>query len=249
MKIKKIDSAANPIYKKLLSLTKSKGILEHNECLIGGEKIIRELLQNQRVPTTAYFVYTDADHPLLQDFPRHALIELPKKLFQDLDVIGTPGPLLVAPVPEFKPADLTSPANVTEVLCGLGDPNNLGALLRSARAFGVTRAVLLRECCHPFHPKVIKSSAGTVFSFVFSAGPSIQNLQSVSDLVALDMAGETPESLDSSKAYRLLLGEEGQGLPQLPSTVRRIAIPMAAGVESLNATVAASLVLYSLRPR
>lgn len=240
--IKKIESASNALYKKLLDLTTGRGVQEHGLCLVSGEKIIAEVLQK---PTPDMFwISTTEEHSLFAQTPRAQIILLPVELFKKLDIVGTHAPLLCYPLPEIKPWTPTA-AQGLEVVCGLGDPNNLGALLRSALAFNVSSIILLKESCQPFHPKVIKSSAGACFQIPLYKGPSLQDIASFGpELYALDMEGTPLPEFAFPKNLRVLLGEEGSGVPKnIP--LQRISIPMNPKLESLNATVAASLLFYS----
>lgn len=243
MKVKRIESASNPLYKKLASLTKSDGVEEHGQCLVSGSKILSELVKNP--PNGCFWIYTQEEHALFQEQPGLQLILMPKTLYKFLNPIGAPGPLLCVPVPMLPGWDANTEPQSHELLCALGDPNNLGALLRSAKAFGVDTVVLLDEACHPFHPKAIKASAGACFHLNLMRGPSIQNLQNVKQLLALDKDGTAISKMDLKKPRRLLLGEEGKGLPADLKT-EKVAIPINDSIESLNATVAASILLYEI---
>jgi len=243
MKIKKIESHSNPIYKKLLSLTKNKGVEEHGLCLVSGDKVTSELATHR--PQEAFWIYHQAKHAVLATHPLAQLILLSKKHFDALDVVGTDSPILCLPVIPTEPWNSDSPLRANELLCALGDPKNLGSLLRSALAFGIKNVVLLEECCNPFHPKAVKASSGACFHLQYYKGPAIYDLHKVKEVLALDGKGHPLAELDRSRPYRLLLGEEGQGIPD-NIDARRVAIAMEPGVESLNATVAASIVLYEL---
>lgn len=244
MKIKKIDSATNAIYKKLLSLTKNKGVQEHGQCLVSGEKIISELAADK--PKNAFWIYHSDEHDVFKKYPLEQLILLPKKLFNELDLVGAPAPLLCMDTPMIEEWNSEAPLRSHELLCALGDPNNLGALLRSARAFNLQNIVLLEECCNPFHPKAVKASAGACFHLQFFSGPSIQKLATAKNILALDRLGKSLSAVTLDQKYRILLGEEGQGLPQ-NIKAQTISIPINDDVESLNATVAASILLYKLQ--
>lgn len=246
MKIKRIDSSSNSLFKKLLSLTKSSGIKEEKLCLISGEKVIAEYAALENLDSKNHFwIYTEEVHELLDLQNEFQLIQLPNELFKQLDVIGSHKPLLCAPTPEIQPWNSSQSPGQHELLCALGDPNNLGALLRSAKAFGINDVVLLEECCHPFHPKAIKAASGACFGMNFYKGPSIKNLKNVENVLALDMSGKSVREEDLRGPYRILLGEEGQGLPQ-SENFHKVSIPYSGNVESLNATVAASILFYEL---
>lgn len=243
-RIKKIESSSNSIYKQLLELSTSRGMQDHQQCLVSGEKIIAEHLKGSSFDNM-FWIYTSQEHFLFEKFELPQAIILPAELFKKLDVVGTRAPLLCRPLPKFAKWSAESPYSGLQLLCALGDPNNLGALLRSALAFNVSSVVVLTESCHPFHPKVIKSSAGACFQIPLFSGPSILDLPSnMGETFALDMKGTSIKDFAFPKNFRVLLGEEGLGIPKNIS-LKKLSIPMNDKVESLNATVAASLLFYS----
>lgn len=246
MSVQKIESTSNKIYKKLLSLTKSKGIDEHLFCLVSGDKVVKELFATNKIDVeNSFWVTDDPDHELLELKNLPSTIHLSKPLFKEIDICGTHKPILATPLPSFDDWEPEDPIQGHELLCALGDPNNLGALIRSATAFNISKIILLEEACHPFHPKVIKSSAGAVFNMPLYEGPSIQSLSRADDLYALDAKGTPLKELDIAEPIRVLLGEEGQGIPADVKT-KKISVPINKNVESLNATVAASVLFYEL---
>ena len=111
---------------------------------------------------------------------------------------------------------------------------------------GVRRVVLLEESAHPCHPKSMRAASGTVFEVTLVQGPSIRRLPEPATWVTLDAQGENLPTFQWPEDIRILVGEEGPGLPPVAS-VKRLAIPMAESVESLNAVVAASVALYAYR--
>ena len=244
MKIKKIESSSNPLFKKLLSLTKSKGVKEEGLCLVAGEKIIAEQI-SVTAPKEAFWIYTSEDPSLFAMQTDLQLILLSKEMFRELDVVGSEKPLVCLPVPEIKKWAPSVALQQNELLCALGDPNNLGALLRSAKAFGIQNVVLLEESCHPFHPKAIKASSGACFGLNYFKGPSIKHLSDVKNILALDMNGKNVREFNCKGSWRILLGEEGKGVPS-SLNCERVSIPYSGPVESLNATVAASILFYEM---
>jgi TrmH family RNA methyltransferase len=175
--------------------------------------------------------------------PNH-IVWLERGLFRDLDIFGTHFPIAVLTLPEMKKFAGEPPKGL-ELVLSLQDPSNLGAVLRSAHAFGVTKVILLKECAFPFHPKAIRSSSGSSLRVVLEEGPTLKEF-SDSETIALDMQGEPLTQFSWSSNARLLIGEEGQGLPP-QFTGKRISIPMTAELDSLNAAIAASIALFSYR--
>lgn len=144
----------------------------------------------------------------------------------------------------------SSPALIV-VLAGIQDPGNLGTILRSAEAFGATGVVCLPGTVSPWNAKAMRASAGSIFRMpLIWAKPDrcFEALQSagVRSLAAMAHEAQPPGSHQLAKPAALLIGSEGSGLaPELASKCdARLTIPCPGPVESLNAAVAASVLLY-----
>lgn len=242
--IKVINSTVNARFKFWKSLHDSKGIRKAGRYLLSGRKLIPEFLKTDNMETL--LIQDPLEIEGLKFHKNLEVVQLSKPLFKELDISGTHFPMLVGIAPQFDKADLEKAPLGLEVVVALGDPLNLGAMLRSCEAFGVSKVILCEECANPFHPKVIKASAGSSLRLPLQLGPSIQNISG--DILSLDSEGTDINQFDWPKDVRLLLGEEGPGVPW---TLKRssISIPINPKVESLNATVAASLALFSYRAR
>ena len=220
-----IKSSKNPIFKKLMSLTKSKGLKEEGQALVSGEKVTEEIAKLCHLKP--FWIMTeDMDLPCVGFDETKAVtkknrsmiplsgvtslsgihkptVSLSKELFHDLDIYGTGKPLLCCQYDKPKSfSDLNS--NLATLYVAISDPGNLGALVRSCVAFHWPQIVLLSESAHPFLPKVIRSSSGTVFKMSFFGGPSIQDISdSDSDfgpeIVALDKKWKSSHQKKSEK--------------------------------------------------
>lgn len=235
-----INSPQNSQFRLWKSLLDSRGLKKEGLALLSGRKIVPEVLSSKADEIVAVLSTKKSDRTL---HPQARFYVLSKDLFDQLDVLGTKGPLLVTNTPPLALWDGTETARQFEMLLALGDPSNLGAVLRSCLAFGVARVVLLKECAHPFLPKVLKTSAGAGLHLELVQGPSIQDLK-ISDGLGLDLHGTPLPDFRWPRSGRLVLGEEGPGLPKNVA-LQRISIPMSSEVESLNAAVAASIALYA----
>jgi TrmH family RNA methyltransferase len=149
------------------------------------------------------------------------------------------------------------------VLAGVQDPGNVGTILRTASAFGATGAVTAASgqsgTASPFSPKALRASAGAALHLPILAGMSlpilltqlrIANVRTLASCVHESVDGDkplfAPWEVDWSEPVALLVGNEGAGLPEEVerSADARIRIPMASGVESLNAAAAAAVLFY-----
>jgi TrmH family RNA methyltransferase len=247
--IKPISSPHNPNFKLWRTLLDSKGVKKEKLCLVSGRKIVPEMLE--QCPSLCHELLGEAEHWESLNFHLPSGLrayELTSELFKELDEFGTRFPVLVMRLPPIEGSwrEDEEPAGL-EVLAALGEPQNLGALIRSCEAFGVSRVVLLKECVHPFHPKVIRSSSGSVFRVKMALGPSIEDLQG--PLIVLDKGGESLAEFKWPRDLRLLMGEEGRGVPDSLARQTRVSIPMSGQVESLNAVAATSIALFQYRSK
>lgn len=237
-----IESKQNAKFKKWQSLLQSKGIKAEGQAIISGGKLIAEFLKQNPEGAREQLVPPKGQPGL---GPAHLKnYRLPKALFDELDVIGTHAPLLVVEIPPVQKFEGTPP-NGLQLVVALSDPGNMGAVLRSAEAFGVSKVILSQESCSPFLPKAIRASGGASFRLkleffgpiaTFSGGPAY----------ALDMEGEDLRRFKGPKDYFLILGEEGRGIPETLKA-QKLKISMNGRSESLNAVVAASIALYALK--
>lgn len=249
--VKPIESRSNPLFRELKSLLESSGLKKSKNFLASGRKIVHELLAQPGELKLESLVTFDGA-PTLTGHRLQTLL-LKKELFDELDILGTHYPLLLGHVDAISNYKIETKAEGLELVLALSDPLNLGAALRSAEAFEVEKVILLAECAHPFLPKVIRSSSGSSLRVPLFFGPSIKSLSpaAIETLWALDRSeapGVTPLSkLKPQKHIRLLIGQEGQGLPAEITSSQKISIEMKPGMDSLNAVAATSIALYTLR--
>jgi TrmH family RNA methyltransferase len=137
------------------------------------------------------------------------------------------------------------------VLAGLQDPGNLGTILRSAEAFGATGVVCLPGTVNAWNPKAVRASAGSIFRVpLLYAGErdAITMLREAGvRMLTTTAQGAQPVDLaDLAQPVALIIGNEGNGVaPDLAMKAdRAVTIPCPGSVESLNAAVAASVMLY-----
>lgn len=138
-------------------------------------------------------------------------------------------------------------------LDNIQDPNNLGTILRSAEAFGVSGIVISKCSCDIYNPKVVRGSMGAVFRLPFVICPSIaeyiiSNPQCNSFAAVVDSDAVSVIDTKFESPCIVAIGNEGNGL--LPETINacknKITIPMDGKAESLNASVAASIIIWEM---
>ena len=242
-----IESESNAIFKELKKLHGGRGVKKQGQTLVCGSRLIGEILE--RSPRRCRAWISSGDHiPPPEQAPEHVKwLQLAPELFQTLDLFGTRKPLLLCNVPALDVWDPKEEvADGCSLLIPFQDPENVGAVIRTACALNVDRIILLAESANPFHPKAVRASAGTVFSARLLAGPFLSDLPADLPVIALAAAGRPLAQTRFPASFYLLPGMEGPGLPA-QWQVDAVAIPMAPGVESLNAAVATAIALYEWR--
>jgi TrmH family RNA methyltransferase len=148
--------------------------------------------------------------------------------------------------------DLVGGLPLVVVLVEIQDPGNAGTILRSAEAFGATGALIARGTANPLTPKVLRASAGSALRFPVTPAPALPVAMAQLRVAGLKLYGASPRGTlrpseaDLRSPAALLIGNEGTGLPaEVERSVDALLqIPIEAPVESLNAAVAASILLY-----
>ncbi len=247
--VQTIASEQNTRFKNLKKLLHSRGIKKAGRALVAGTKPIAEIMTRFPQSCEAWLSAGDR-HPPPPDGPDHmSWFQLDPGLFNFLDVSGTHMPLLLLKFPEihsWRPVDGFDEG--CNLLIPFQDPENVGAVIRSAAAFGVNQVILLAESAHPFHPKSLRASGGAALSVGLKNGPSINELSADMPILALSAEGSDIRSAVFPPAFGLLIGLEGHGLPKV---WRQAAwrIPIETGVESLNAAAATAVALYEWSSR
>jgi 16S rRNA (guanine527-N7)-methyltransferase len=241
--VREITSSSNPTYRRLLAVLGGAGIREHGEAILAGSRIRDEILARFPGQVLGWLTGSEAPPPPKETVP---WIRLTNVLFKTLDVAGTHAPLVLVRVPEMTPwrDDEPWPVGCT-LFVPFQDPENVGAVIRSAAAFGVARVVLLREAAHPFHPRSSRAAGPALFQVPLQIGPPVAHLQvATAPLIAMDTNGPELSEAPFPETFGLVVGVEGPGLPAHLRAGERRRIAMRPGVESLNAAAAAAIALY-----
>ncbi len=136
----------------------------------------------------------------------------------------------------------------------INDPGNMGTLIRTADACGCDGIILSEGCVDIYNPKVVRSTAGSIFHLPIVANVSIDNIFDTLKLnkvktIASHLKGlSTPYEVNLKEAVALLVGNEANGLSQFASSNADVLvkIPMVGKAESLNASVACGVLMYEV---
>jgi TrmH family RNA methyltransferase len=244
-----VRSRQNPIYKQLRSLLRRDRRHQERAFLVEGPRFIADAIAAGATPTLVALAESFASSADWLD----ALTVAPRILDDDLfasvsDTVTSQGALAVFPFPELEPLAGQPPFML--VADGIQDPGNLGTLIRSAACAGVTQVVALPGTVDPWSPKVVRAAASAHFIVPVSIMTFAElelSLPSSCLVVAADAVGSRPyDEVALAGPLAIIIGSEGRGLSAgtLALDPLLISIPLNAGLESLNAGVAGSIVLF-----
>jgi TrmH family RNA methyltransferase len=251
-----VTSRANPRVKQLRAAFAGHARLSGGLAAIEGEHLLQEALRSGLHIKTV-FLSERIDPPAWLPRGVEQLYLTDEALSSAVDTQHPQGiaALLIPPTWDIESAFPAKQAPLLLIAAALQDPGNLGTLIRSAEAFGATAVLTTAGTASEWNQKALRASAGSVFRVpVVAATPAdILALKSRGLCLFAAVAGnpQGPDALpvaaaDLAQPCALMIGNEGSGLTTelLQIATARITIPTPGPVESLNAAVAGSLLLY-----
>ena len=230
------------------SLKDRKGRKETGCFLVEGRKMLEEAIASA-FPVEA----------ILVDDARLAEFHLP----ENVAVFTMPGHVLAAVCDTKTPQGIAAVVRITEVelkgkrlvaMDGVQDPGNVGTIIRTADAAGFEGIILSGQCADVFSPKVLRATMGSIFRMGIRV---TDDLAGVLQSMVEEGASVLSSQLDGEPFYQrsplnerfvLVIGSEGNGVSQAvrDAATHHLALPMRGGAESLNAAVAAGIMIYEM---
>ena len=251
--MEQITSAKNPLVKALRSLRERKGREAAGQFLVEGEVMLREAMKCGLTVREA--LAEESALPLAKALEAAGarVYVVPRSLLETVCDTRTPQGIcaavdLPAPLPLSQ-----APARIV-ALDGVQDPGNVGTIWRTADAAGFGGLLLGAGCADPLSPKVQRSSMGSGFRLPYMAVETLP--EALSELrargwrvVASDLRGEDfYHRPDPGERFVLVIGSEAHGIGEGTRAVADmlVKLPMRGGAESLNAAVAAGIMMYEM---
>jgi TrmH family RNA methyltransferase len=245
--------------KLLRGLQRRKNREESGLFLAEGVRVVEELVASDMT------LHLAGVTPSLEDTPRgRALaIRLAERVRTeriseaDLDRIAATdspqGVVAAARIPVTMPEEIEFPARAGVLLLdAVQDPGNFGTLVRSADVFGVSAVVALPGTVDPWNPKAVRAAAGSSFRVpilqIDAAAGAAWLRAAAFHFYGADAHGRLIDAIVADARWALIVGNEGAGLSQEARTLvdELVAVPIPGRAESLNVSVAASILLYAL---
>lgn len=248
MTVERITSRKNPLLQQVKRLLSSRREREAAGLFAAdGTKLLEEAICHY--PGLETVILSDGVQASVPEGVR--LVQVPEDVMASISPMQTPqGALFLCRLPQKQPF---TPKPGMLLLDGIQDPGNLGTILRTADALEIP-VVLLEGCADPYQHKTVRASMGAVFrSPVVTA--SWQEVQAACEAAAIPVAvtALSPQAVDLRKAplttMAVVIGSEGQGVRSeiIENAKKQLIIPMNERCESLNAAVAASIVMWQMK--
>ena len=184
---------------------------------------------------------------ILKTFYRN---EIGDELMSRISLLSSPSPVLaIAQKPLDKPFEIPQNGKISLALESVKDPGNLGTIIRIAEWFGIDSLYLSPDCVDVYNPKVIQASMGSFLRVNVVYGAIKDYLQTFPlPVLGTDMEGENLYTYPFPEKFRLVLGNEGNGMrPETEALItQKITIPRfgkSRATESLNVSMAAGIIL------
>lgn len=257
MRVRPVNSAANPLIKQYRRLMQSrKHRRETGLIVLEGPNLIDEALkagfEPESVIFTRRFYERGGDRILSKLAPGVIKAEVAPGLFKQVALTESPQDVAaVFPNPEWQPAKLLSMApSLAIILDGLQDPGNMGAVIRTGAAAGAGAVFYTPGSVDPSNPKALRSTAGSLFHVPVACAAREQLINGLRDGYQLVVADPRAQQLFWEVSYLMptafVIGNESRGASSIWSgeTGLKVSIPQHGKIDSLNAAVAAGILLY-----
>src|SRR5262245_12955368 len=248
-----LTSPANPLLKDVRRAVARGGLTAQGYLVAEGLHLLDEALRSGidiRVVLTS-----ESAQPAVRDrlwrTPAIRVAVVDDAVFRKLaDTESSQGVMTLAAPPVWKLEQLFCEQSLVVALDGLQDPGNAGAIVRAAEAFGATGALFTKGTVSPFNPKTLRASAGSLFRLPFVYGLDVNSAlaalqqRQVNVYAMMPRGARALANADLRSECAIVIGSEAHGVSEpLRCIAVGVSIPTV-GVESLNAAVAAGIVLY-----
>ncbi|MGN9164673.1 TrmH family RNA methyltransferase [Tissierellaceae bacterium HCP3S3_D8] len=253
-----ISSRNNPLIKEIKGLYKRKNRWKKRQFIIEGIKIIEEAISNDKklehIIYSEKLLSTEEGQQFFEQIKDMGnVIKISTNLFDEISDTDNPqGILAIAEFIERTFQDMVNRERPSLLfLDRIQDPGNMGTIIRTGDAFNIGGILLGEGCVDPYNPKVVRSTMGSIFRVpIYVCDDTMNSLLKIRELgiriLATSLDGNFIYNERFEEAFVCVIGNESKGVdPEIMSMAdRKIKIPMPGRAESLNAGVAASIIMY-----
>lgn len=244
----KITSSSNKTYKYFKSLLQKKARYESREFVVEGIKSVRDAVSSGK-EITAIIISDEFTENF--DYGENDVYEIPAPLFEKLCDTKTPQGI-AAVIKMYNADDFTPDINGAYVYCdGVSDPGNLGTIIRTADAAGLAGVILSDTCADIYAPKTVRASMGSFFNIELIPDKTAEDLKKYKSAGFNLLGGALTDNTidyraaDYKKPAIIIVGNEANGISdEVLKICTSVKIPIYGCAESLNAAVAAGILMY-----
>ena len=254
-----IESLHSPHIARVKALIGSKGARERREqglFVAEGVQCAREALTSASGPEIKIIYATEQGMSKIAEFDLGSveIVEVSEPVLKAMsDTVSPQGLISLCYTPENDISDLALTGNSTVIyLHEMRDPGNAGTILRTADAMGITAVITSPDSVDMYSPKVVRSTAGSLWNIPVYEGVTFQALASIfpntQKILLSSHASTSILDLKIAGDCIAVFGNEARGVDAaaLGAAVTEVTIPMAGNAESLNLSAAASIVMFTL---
>lgn len=245
-----LTSPANPLLKDVRRAIDRGGLTSQGWMVAETPHLLEEALRG-RLEVKAILAARSAEGTVGSLAPGRRLTIVEDALFQKIGgAVSSQNVIALIAPPVWTAAAILGGRSLAVVLDGVQDPGNAGAIARAAEAFGASGVLFLKGTVSPFNPKTLRASAGSLFRLPFLHGLEAGETRAALAAAGVELYAAMPRgakplaAADLTRPCALAIGGEGAGVgPAMRAGATGLSIPTV-GVESLNAAVAAGVLLY-----
>lgn len=254
-----ITSGQNPVVKEIKALSNRKYREEKKLYFIEGirfvEEAFKENAQIDKILISEKLASVKGGEELLAkiNVSGYGTYMLNEKLFKEISETESPqGVLAVIKTRQYDFSDIMGDNNFILILESIQDPGNMGTIIRTADAAGITGIVMSKGCVDIYNPKVLRSTMGSIFRVpIYMSGDLRETMNCIKKkgikVYAAHLKGEINYfKADFKGNIAVVIGNEANGISDMAAECsdELLKIPMSGRIESLNASVAASVLMY-----
>lgn len=244
--LKRLTSVQHPLVKHLVKLRQNRDYrYEQGTIVIEGIKMVGELSKRERLKC----VVVQNEELIPKNVHAEEIVLVTPEMMQKISGMQSPEGIVVE-MSMPKSASLSGVKKLL-VLDGLADPGNMGTLLRSALALGWDGAYVVNGSCDPYNEKALRAARGATFRLPIAQGawsgltPLLKN-ERLKPLLA-DLEGTPLDAVQLEGGVALVMGNEARGVSEeAKQQCTAVTIPMPGEMESLNVSIAGSIMMYVL---
>ena len=251
-----ISGKDNEIIKSIRKLKEKKYRDLENSYVVEGIKLVKEAIEEKQVIKQIVVCEEcisngELDKDTLYEIAKYNLLYVTKKVFDLITDVKTPQGILAVIEKNNNDKDIDFSQDIIIALDGVQDPGNLGTILRTADSANLNQIILSKNSADPYNPKVVRSTMGAIYRInIIQSENLAQTLQQIkkNNYKVMVTSLDTKHSIYNVSYDRkiIVIGNEANGVTQEVQEIadEKVKIPMLGKTESLNASVAAGIMIY-----